>query len=92
MNDEQFVDLNKISSRQFIQQVGNNNSTSCVGRPDMVLYNNEYRTIYLVYMYQSNIFDFDSNDNNPVLQEFEVNELPELSFDSDKTLIEGILL
>lgn len=93
----EFIDLLKACSREFQEEVGNN--VGCIGCPDKVLYRKESNTVFFVYTYQPCVFDcFEkyvklSSSDQAIedIREFSVDELPKLSFATDKVLIDQII-
>lgn len=96
MNGE-FVDLLKGCSREFQEEVGND--IGCIGCPDKVLYRKQSNTVFFVYIYQPCVFDcfqkymkiISNDDSIEDVREFEVHDLPILSFGTDKLLLDQVM-
>lgn len=97
-----FIDLIKSVSREFKEEVGN--GLGCIGCPCEMIFKQDSSTIFFVYKYQPCVFNCfekyketlqDKILNSPdskieCIKEFKINELPLLSFETDRELIKLI--
>lgn len=93
------IDLLKTATREFREEVSE--YIGCVGSPERILFEPNYRTVFFVYINQDCAFDCfekyaDYIGNDPAIEKVEHHTIDSIndivfSFDNDKHLIKELL-